>query len=234
METERLRNSLLSSVSHDLRTPLAAITGAASTLIEGRPAAEAQHELLQTIREEADRLNRLVRNLLEMTRLESGVEVRKEWYQLEEVVGAVLARLEPALRDRPVLTDVPKDLPLVPMDDVLIDQVLTNLIENVVKYTPAGTAVELRAWSDGASVTVEIADQGPGLAPGDEARVFDKFYRSASGSSRGAGLGLTICRAIVEAHGGRIWAQNRPDGGAAFRFTLPLEGTPPRVEAEGG
>jgi two-component system sensor histidine kinase KdpD len=234
METERLRNSLLSSVSHDLRTPLAAITGAASTLLEGRPAADVQYELLQTIREEADRLNRLVRNLLEMTRLESGVEVRKEWHQLEEVVGAVLGRVEPALRDRPLRTDVPKDLPLVPMDDVLIDQVLTNLLENVVKYTPADTAVELRAWSDGPSVTVEIADRGPGLAPGDEARVFDKFYRSASGSSRGAGLGLTICRAIVEAHGGRIWAQNRPDGGAAFRFTLPLEGTPPRVEAEGG
>ncbi|HYR37541.1 MAG TPA: sensor histidine kinase KdpD [Methylomirabilota bacterium] len=234
METERLRNSLLSSVSHDLRTPLAAITGAASTLLEGRPAADVQHELLQTIREEADRLNRLVRNLLEMTRLESGVEVRKEWHQLEEVVGAVLGRLEPALRDRPLRTDVPKDLPLVPMDDVLIDQALTNLLENVVKYTPAGTAVELRAWSDGSSVTVEIADHGPGLAPGDEARVFDKFYRSVSSSSRGAGLGLTICRAIVEAHGGRIWAQNRPDGGAAFRFTLPLEGTPPRVEAEGG
>ncbi len=234
METERLRNSLLSSVSHDLRTPLAAITGAASTLLEGRPAADVQHELLQTIREEADRLNRLVRNLLEMTRLESGVEVRKEWHQLEEVVGAVLGRLEPALRDRPLRTDVPKDLPLVPMDDVLIDQALTNLLENVVKYTPAGTAVELRAWSDGSSVTVEIADHGPGLAPGDEARVFDKFYRSVSSSSRGAGLGLTICRAIVEAHGGRIWAQNGPDGGAAFRFTLPLEGTPPRVEAEGG
>ena len=169
-----------------------------------------------------------------MTRLESGVEVRKEWHQLEEVVGAVLGRLEPALRDRPVRTDVPKDLPLVPMDDVLIDQVLTNLLENAIKYTPAGTGVELRAWSDGSSVTVEIADHGPGLAPGDEARVFDKFYRSTAGSSRGAGLGLTICRAIVEAHGGRIWAQNRLDGGAAFRFTLPLEGTPPRVEAEGG
>ena len=196
METERLRNSLLSSVSHDLRTPLAAITGAASTLIEGRPAAEAQHELLQTIREEADRLNRLVRNLLEMTRLESGVEVRKEWHQLEEVVGAVLGRLEPALRDRPVRTDVPKDLPLVPMDDVLIDQVLTNLLENALKYTPAATGVELRAWSDGSSVTVEIADQGPGLAPGDEARVFDKFYRGAAGSSRGAeeapDLGLVL------------------------------------------
>jgi two-component system sensor histidine kinase KdpD len=235
METERLRNSLLSSVSHDLRTPLAAITGAASTLLESRLGADVQHELLQTIREEADRLNRLVWNLLEMTRLESGVEVRKEWHQLEEVVGAVLGRLEPALRDRPLRTDVPKDLPLVPMDDVLIDQVLTNLLENVVKYTPAGTAVELRAWSDGSSVTVEVADHGPGLAPGDEARVFDKFYRSAaSGPSRGAGLGLTICRAIVEAHGGRVWAQNRPEGGAAFRFTLPLEGTPPRVEAEGG
>jgi two-component system sensor histidine kinase KdpD len=234
METERLRNSLLSSVSHDLRTPLAAITGAASTLLEGRVGSTVQLELLQTIREEADRLNRLVRNLLEMTRLESGVEVRKEWHPLEEVVGAVLGRLEPALRDRVVHADVPKDLPLVPMDDVLVDQVLTNLLENVVKYTPPGSPVELRAWSDGSGVTVEVADHGPGLGPGDEARVFDKFYRGVPGPSRGAGLGLTICRAIVEAHGGRIWAENRPEGGAAFRFTLPLEGTPPRVEAASG
>ncbi len=234
METERLRNSLLSSVSHDLRTPLAAITGAASTLLEGGVGSTVQHELLQTIREEADRLNRLVRNLLEMTRLESGVEVRKEWHPLEEVVGAVLGRLEPALRDRAVHADVPKDLPLVPMDDVLVEQVLINLLENVVKYTPPGSPVELRAWSDGSGVTVEVADHGPGLGPGDEARVFDKFYRGTPGPSRGAGLGLTICRAIVEAHGGHIWAENRPEGGAAFRFTLPLEGTPPRVEAASG
>ena len=236
MESERLRSSLLSSVSHDLRTPLAVITGSASTLLESRGALEAsvQQELLQTIREEAERLNRLVHNLLEMTRLESGVEVRKEWHDLEEVIGAALSRLEGALRDRPVHTDVPKDLPLVPMDDVLVEQVFINLLENATKYTPAGTGIDIRAWAEDGRLLVEVADRGPGLGPGEESRIFEKFYRAAPPDSRGAGLGLAICRAIVEAHRGRIWAQNRPDGGAAFRFFLPIDGTPPAVEAAHG
>ena len=231
VEGERLRNSLLSSVSHDLRTPLAVITGSASTLLESGGALEAtvQRDLLQTIREEAERLNRLVHNLLEMTRLETGVEVRKEWHSLEELIGAALARLELALRDRSVHTDVAKDLPLIPMDDVLVEQVLINLLENAVKYTPAGTAIDVRAWAEDDQVMVEVADRGPGLAAGDESRIFEKFYRGAAPDSRGAGLGLAICRAIVEAHGGRIWAQNRPDGGAVFRFSLPVDGTPPRL-----
>ena len=233
VEGERLRNSLLSSVSHDLRTPLAVITGSASTLLESGGALEAtvQRDLLQTIREEAERLNRLVHNLLEMTRLETGVEVRKEWHSLEELIGAALARLEFALRDRSVHTDVAKDLPLTPMDDVLVEQVLINLLENAVKYTPAGTAIDVRAWAEDDRVMVEVADRGPGLAAGDESRIFEKFYRGAAPDSRGAGLGLAICRAILEAHGGRIWAQNRPDGGAVFRFSLPVDGTPPRLEA---
>src|SRR6266542_2056010 len=233
VEGERLRNSLLSSVSHDLRTPLAVITGSASTLLESGGALEAtvQRDLLQTIREEAERLNRLVHNLLEMTRLETGVEVRKEWHSLEELIGAALARLEFALRDRSVHTDVAKDLPLTPMDDVLVEQVLINLLENAVKYTPAGTAIDVRAWAEDDRVMVEVADRGPGLAAGDESRIFEKFYRGAAPDSRGAGLGLAICRAILEAHGGRIWAQNRPDGGAVVRFSLPVDGTPPRLEA---
>jgi two-component system sensor histidine kinase KdpD len=232
VEAERLRNSLLSSVSHDLRTPLAVITGSASTLLERGAALEAnvQQDLLQTIREEAERLNRLVQNLLEMTRLEAGVEVRKEWHSLEEVVGSALSRLDMALRDRSVHTDIAKDLPLVPMDDVLVEQILINLLENAVKHTPAGTAIDVLARSEDDRVIVEVADRGPGLAPGDESRIFEKFYRSAPPDSRGAGLGLAICRAIVEAHGGRIWAQNRPDGGAVFRFSLPVGGSPPSLE----
>ena len=231
VETERLRSSLLSSVSHDLRTPLAVITGSASTLLESGGALEApvQQDLLQTIREEAERLNRLVQNLLEMTRLESGVEVRKEWHALEEVIGAALSRLEITLRDRPVHTDVVKDLPLVPMDDVLVEQVLINLLENAAKYTPSGTEIDVRGWAEDGRAMVEVADRGAGLAPGDDERIFEKFYRRAASQSRGAGLGLAICRAIIEAHGGRIWAQNRPDGGAAFRFFLPIEGEPPHV-----
>jgi len=231
VQGERLRNSLLSSVSHDLRTPLAVITGSASTLLESGSALEAavRRDLLQTIRVEAERLNRLVQNLLEMTRLEAGVEVRKEWHSIEEVVGAALSRLELILGDRPVHTDIAKDLPLVPMDDVLVEQVLINLLENAAKYTPAGTAMDVRAWAEDDRVMVEVADRGPGLAAGDESRIFEKFYRGAAPDSRGAGLGLAICRAIVEAHGGRIWAQNRPDGGAAFRFFLPIEGEPPHL-----
>jgi len=229
VQGERLRSSLLSSVSHDLRTPLAVITGSASTLLESGSALEAavRQDLLQTIRVEAERLNRLVQNLLEMTRLEAGVEVRKEWHSIEEVVGAALSRLEVVLRDRPVHTDIAKELPLVPMDDVLVEQILINLLENAVKYTPAGTTMEIRAWAEEDRAMVEVADRGPGLAAGDESRIFEKFYRGAARDSRGAGLGLAICRAIVEAHGGRIWAQNRPDGGAAFRFFLPIEGEPP-------
>ena len=233
IETERLRSSLLSSVSHDLRTPLAAITGSASTMLEsGRelPAA-VQRELLQTIREEAERLNRLVQNLLEMTRLEAGVEVRKEWRALEEVVGAALSRLELTLRDRPVRTEVAKDLPLVAMDDTLIEQVLINLLENAAKHTPPGTEIDVRAWAENGHAVVEVGDRGPGLAPGEEDRIFEKFYRGARPQARGAGLGLAICRAIIEAHGGRIWALNRRDGGAAFRFVLPIGGEPPPVDS---
>jgi two-component system, OmpR family, sensor histidine kinase KdpD len=231
VQGERLRNSLLSSVSHDLRTPLAVITGSASTLLESGSALEAtvRQDLLQTIRVEAERLNRLVQNLLEMTRLEAGVEVRKEWHSIEEVVGAALSRLEVVLRDRSVHTEIAKELPLVPMDDVLVEQILINLLENAVKYTSPGTTMEVRAWAEEDRVMVEVADRGPGLAAGDESRIFEKFYRGTTRDSRGAGLGLAICRAIVEAHGGRIWAQNRPDGGAAFRFFLPIEGEPPHL-----
>ncbi len=235
-ETERMRSSLLSSVSHDLRTPLAVITGATSSLLEGGATLDqATHdELLQTAYDEAERLNRLVGNLLDMTRIESGsVQVRKEWQPLEEVVGAALTRLEPQLSNHPVTTHLPEDLPLVPLDSVLIEQVLINLLENAAKYTPAGSVVTLSASATREAVTVEIADRGPGIQPGDEDRIFDKFYRSAPvNGQRGVGLGLAICRGIVEAHGGRIWAENRPGGGAVFRFTLPLDGAPPAVAPE--
>ncbi|HSX81007.1 MAG TPA: sensor histidine kinase KdpD [Candidatus Saccharimonadia bacterium] len=236
VETERLRNSLLSSVSHDLRTPLTAITGATSTLLEEDRKLDAptRHELLHTVHEEADRLNRLVSNLLAMTRLESGaIQVHKEWQPLEEVVGAALTRLDAPLRDRPLTTHLPADLPLVPLDSVLIEQVLINVLDNAIKYTPPGSPLALSAWTTDGAVTVEVADQGPGLSPGDEQRVFEKFYRAQRpGASSGAGLGLTICRGIIEAHGGHIWAKNRSGGGTALRFTLPLTGTPPAVGTE--
>jgi two-component system sensor histidine kinase KdpD len=231
-----MRSSLLSSVSHDLRTPLASITGASSTLLEGRATLDptTQDELLQTVYDEAKRLNRLVGNLLDMTRIESGsVQVQKEWQPLEEVVGAALTRMESQLRDHPTTAKLPVDLPLVPLDSVLIEQVLINLLENAVKYTPVGSPITLSASATPEAISVEIADGGPGIPRGDEERIFDKFYRAASASTQhGAGLGLAICRGIVEAHGGRIWAENRPGGGAVFRFTLPLEGAPPSVAPE--
>jgi two-component system sensor histidine kinase KdpD len=225
IETERLRNSLLSSVSHDLRTPLATITGAVTTILDegGRLDAETRQELLESVREEADRLNRLVQNLLEMTRLESGaLQLRRELHPLEEIVGAALSRLGKRLGDRRVTTRVPPDLPLVAIDDVLIEQVLVNLLDNALKYTPPVSPIEIIATATDRNVTVEIADHGPGLPAGEEDRVFEKFYRGQPTGGRGAGLGLAICRGIVRAHGGRIWAQNLPGGGVAFLFTLPL------------
>ena len=230
IEAERTRNALLSSISHDLKTPLAAITGAADNLIDGTTGES--RDLAQTIAEEADRLNRLIRNLLDMTRLEAGaVHVQKEWHALEEVIGAVLTRLDDRLREHPVTTHIPADLPLVPLDSVLLDQVLVNLLENAIKYTPAGSPIEIFTNITDNQVLVQIADRGPGIPPGDEERVFDKFYR-ARPNGGGVGLGLTVCRGVVEAHGGKIWAQNREGGGAAFQFTLPLEGKPPEVEPE--
>ena len=225
IESERLRNSLLSSVSHDLRTPLATITGAVSTILDARAplAAGTQRELLESVHEEAERLNRLVQNLLEMTRLESGaLQLRKELHPPEEVIGAALGRLGKRLADRRVTTKVPTDLPLVPMDDVLVEQVLVNLLDNALKYTPAGSPIEVIATATDENLTIEIADHGPGLPHGEEDRVFEKFYRGEPVGARGAGLGLAICRGIVRAHGGRIWAQNLPGGGVAFLFTLPL------------
>jgi two-component system, OmpR family, sensor histidine kinase KdpD len=225
IESERLRNSLLSSVSHDLRTPLATITGAVSTILDARAplAAGTQRELLESVHEEAERLNRLVQNLLEMTRLESGaLQLRKELHPPEEVIGAALGRLAKRLADRRVTTKVPSDLPLVPMDDVLVEQVLVNLLDNALKYTPSGSPIDVIATATDENLTIEIADHGPGLPRGEEDRVFEKFYRGERVGARGAGLGLAICRGIVRAHGGRIWAQNLPGGGVAFLFTLPL------------
>ena len=235
--TERLRSSLLSAVSHDLRTPLTAIAGAASGLLEEDMPLDTstRRELCQTIAEEAYRLNRLVNNLLDMTRLEAGtVQVHKEWQPLEEVVGAALTRLEAPLHERPLTTHLPAGLLLVPLDGVLIEQVLINVLDNALKYTPPGSPIALSAWTTEDAVTVEVADRGPGLPPGEEQRIVDKFYRvPRTAMPSGTGLGLTICRGMVEAHGGRIWAENRPGGGTAVRFTLPLTGTPPSVAPEG-
>ena len=245
--TEETRSSLLSAVSHDLRTPLAAITGAATTLRDSASIAGAQGDggviddaqradLLDTICEEADRLERLVRNLLDLTRLESGaLEVRREWMPLEEIVGSALMRLEARLQGRPIRTDLPADLPLIPVDAVLVEQALVNLLENAAKYTPAGSEIAIVARADdqpvvpgvAQSVVIDVADRGPGLEPGEEARIFDKFFRGRNAGPTGAGLGLAICRGVAHAHRGTLTVANRAGGGALFRLSLPLIGKPP-------
>ncbi len=231
VEAERLRTSLLSSLSHDMRTPLGAITGAVSSLLEdkGTLSEATRQDLLRTALEEAQRMNRLIANLLDMIRVESGaLEVQKEWQPLEEPLGVALIRLEERLRDHPVEVRLPADLPAVPLDEVLIEQVFMNLLENAIKYTPPHTPIEISAAVTDGAVRVDVADRGPGLPPGEENRIFDKFYRApAVSAASGVGLGLTICRGIVTAHGGRIWAENRPGGGAVFHFTLPLSAPPP-------
>jgi two-component system sensor histidine kinase KdpD len=230
VEAEQLRNSLLSSVSHDLRTPLAVITGTATTLTDDRLEPAVRHDLAETIVQEAERLNRLVRNLLDVTRLEAGaLHVDKEWQPLEEVIGSSIAVVERLLGERPISTDVSREL-VAPFDAVLVQQVLVNLLENAAKYTAPNSAISITARRTDDEVEIVVADRGPGLPGGDEARIFEKFYRAEKGKGGGAGLGLTICKGVVTAHGGRIWAESRKGGGAAFHFTLPAAGAPPKLE----
>jgi two-component system sensor histidine kinase KdpD len=235
VEVERQRNVLLSVVSHDLRTPLAAITGAATTLMQDRERLDdpTRLALLQSIASEASRLGSLVTNLLAMTRLEAGsVRPDKDWQPIEEVIGSALGRFETQLQGRPVRTDVADDLPLVAIDPTLIEQVLANYLDNALKYTPAGSPIELRARAHDGALTVEVLDWGSGLAASEEAHVFDKFYRAAGSKGRvGSGLGLAICRGILAVHGGRTWVQRRRDG-TTFAFSLPLGQPPPPLTEE--
>lgn len=235
VEAEFLRNTLLSGVSHELRTPLAAITGAASSLADvgaGLPEA-ARRELLDTICGESERMDRLINNLLDMTRMESGgLVLKKEWHPLQELVGSALSHLGRRLDGREVKIDIPPDLPLVHADGVGIEQVLANLLDNAAEHTPPGTPILIGARAEEGGVVVEVADRGPGIPPGTEGRVFQKFFRAGpERTRRGIGLGLAIAKGIVEAHGGRVTAANRPGGGACFRITLPADTPPPSVDA---
>jgi len=229
VESERLRNVLLSTISHDFRTPLATIIGSASTLRDSDAGAlddERRRMLLDTLLHEAERMNRLVGNLLDLTRLNEGrIELHHDLIAIDELIGAVLARLRETLKQHPVSLALPENPPLVPGDEVLLEQVLSNLLENAARHTPAGTAVEISAQVEGGSFEIVVRDHGPGLAAGEEERVFEKFHQSRpEGAQSGFGLGLAICKAIVDAHGGAIRAGNAPGGGAEFRITLPLRG----------
>ncbi|WP_440963921.1 DUF4118 domain-containing protein [Massilia sp. GER05] len=229
IESERLRNSLLAALSHDLRTPLTSLMAQAEALAGSTPPLAArQRAMADALREETVRMGRLVTNLLDMARIESGdVKLRLQWQPVEEVIGSALAASRAALAGHVVATRVPADLPLVQYDAVLVERVLSNLLENAGKYTPPGSTVTVAAEQHGQWLNVAVTDDGPGLPPGQEEAVFEKFTRGERESAKpGVGLGLAICRAIVGAHGGTIRAANRPGGGAAFTFTLPL-GTPP-------
>jgi two-component system sensor histidine kinase KdpD len=224
-ESEKLRNTLLSSVSHDLRTPLASITGASSNIIldsETLPRETIKH-LATSINSEASRLSRIITNLLDVTNLECGsVALHKQPYFMEELIGTVLVRLQQTLADHHVSTNVAANLPIVQMDGVLIEQVLTNLLENAVRYTPQGSSIIISVSCKQNELLVSIDDNGPGIPSGDEEKIFGKFYTAGQPvAQKGTGLGLAICSAIISAHGGTIKAENRTEGGARFIFTLP-------------
>ncbi len=229
MESERLRNSLLSAISHDVRTPLTAIVGLASTLASGRPMQdENRQELAEAIQEEALRMSSLVSNLLDMAKLHAGgARLNRQWQMLEEVVGSTLGMLSHALEGRRIDVALTPTLPLLDFDAVLVERVFCNLLDNAAKYTPPGSPLSIRAELEGDVVWVAVEDSGSGVPVEMREEIFTKFTRGDPESARsGVGLGLSICRTIVEAHGGRIWVENRPDGGACFIFTLPV-GSPP-------
>lgn len=235
-EAERIRSTLLSGVSHDLKTPLAAIAGASSTLLQLEPtAAGTRRELLDTIAEEAARLNGLLENILQIARLDSGaVSPNRQWHVLEDIVGSALRRAKPLLGRHRVEVRLPDEMSLLFVDGLLLEQVFANLLENAARYTPAGSHVLVSAAVQDREWVVTVADDGPGLPPGSEEVIFDRFYRGPTGpdAGRGSGLGLAICRAIVRLHGGTIRAANRPEGGAAFTIRLPRTEPPPPMPVE--
>ena len=229
-ETERIRSALLASISHDLRTPLAIMSGASSSLAERgeRMSAEERGALARSVFDQAREMSAHVDKVLQMTRLEAGaIELERDWDSLGEIAGAVLRRLADHAASHRIVVDLADDLPLLRVDAALIDQVLANLLENALRHTPPGTVVQLRAKRAGGEVVVSVEDFGPGLPDEAIERLFEKFHRaSTEGSTAGMGLGLSICRAIVRLHGGRVWAERISGGGLAFRFTLPIEPEP--------
>ena len=224
-ESDRLKSVLLSSVSHELRTPLSTIKAAASSLRENEISwdSPARAELISAIDDEADHLNMLVGNLLDMSRIESGaLKPKREWNILSEIIETVLVRMRHLVDEHEIEVDVPESLPLIPVDYSQMEQVFTNLVSNSIKYAPEKTKICIRAFVEGEAIHVQVRNQGPHVPQEHLERIFDKFYRiTAADRVTGTGLGLSICKGIIEAHGGRIWAENVPDG-FAFNFTLPL------------
>ena len=230
-QASHLKAALFSGVTHDVKTPLAAITTAVTSLIDGRGFSDTDRRAhLDTIRQEAERLHRVVNNLLDVARLKAGaLEPVKKPSAIDELMESVINRLRPLLEDRPIEMRVGEEVPEIPMDVVQIDQVLTNLIENAVKFTPPHSPVTLLAVGNHEGVRVTVSDAGPGIKKEDRSRIFEPFERAADPSASGTGLGLAISSAIVAAHGGRMWVSDNPMGGAAFTFELPCS---PRSTSE--
>jgi two-component system sensor histidine kinase KdpD len=233
-ETESVRNGLLSAISHELRTPLATIVGASSSLAEAPDAMSeaARRELARSVADEARRMSDVVAKVLDLARLQAGARrVEADWHPIEEVIGAALSRLAPKLEHHRITTRLPSKPRLARVDAVLIEQVLVNLLENAAKYTPPGSHINVAAEFSRGELVVTVTDDGPGLGRGEEKKIFDKFQRSAPEIvPGGSGLGLAICKAIIKAHGGEIWAENIPAGGAMFQFTIPQDIEPPALE----
>ena len=224
MEAERLRNLLLSAISHDLRTPLTAMVGLASTLADSNLQENSQKELALAIQNETQQMTGLVTNLLDMARLQAGgMKLKKDWQSIEEIVGSAYMQLQRALAKNKLIISVPPNLPLCECDPILMQRVIVNLLDNAVKFTPSGSTITISAAAANNEMTIVVEDNGPGLPPGQKTKIFDKFVRGETESNKpGIGLGLAICKAIVEAHGGKISAENRVDGGVRFTVTLPL------------
>ena len=232
-ESERLHTTLLNSISHELRTPIATITGAISILRNhfNTTAETTRQALFDDVSDAANRLNHLVANLLDMSRLDAGrLQLKLDWCMINDVVGVAVQRLQPKLGQHPLTIDTPPDLPLVQMDFVLMEQVLINLLHNTATYTPAGTAIEISARLARGWLTLTIADRGPGIPADQLEKIFDKFYRVPGTATGGTGLGLSICRGLVAAHGGELSAANRDGGGVAFTIKLPAALAPPPVK----
>jgi len=226
VESDKLRTALLNSVSHELRTPLSSIIGSVSTLLESeiKYSPQDQRELLINIKDGANRMERVVANLLDTARLESGmVQLKLNWCDMEDIIGTALRRLQESIRSRNINVDVQPPINVVHGDCVLLEQLLINLVDNAVKYSPANTPVDIKVSGEAGNIIVSVSDRGIGIPEDELSHIFNKFYQVHHPDMRvdGTGLGLSICRGIVEAHGGKIWAENRHGGGTSFLFMLP-------------
>lgn len=228
-QTERLRSALITSVSHDLRRPLTNIKAAAESLLHKPIQSEDERNFLVSIERESDWLDSLIENLLDMSRIEAGaLHPQTVWYEIDVLIYDVLLRMQPSLQQRHIVVEIPDKLPLVAIDTVLVDQVLTNLLTNAISYTPPATDIIIQVIAEASQLLIRIIDEGPGIAETEHEHIFEKFYRLGTGSNQnvaGLGLGLSICRGIIEAHHGQIWVEDNPQGGAIFALTLPYAPT---------